>query len=190
MLLKVLTVENQTSQPVLRANKVFPSKTRCRFVFDVESRKFFEITACTALRVLEVEDYVLEDTVLKIDETQSAVVPPVVVTKVGEPADDVLIEFVVEEPEVVEEVEIVEEPPAPEPVIDVTPVVIAPDVPVPNVTELEVVEAPEVPEAPVIKIFSCPYCDFESPAQMGTYHHVRMKHPDKYAEYKKRVKKS
>jgi len=188
--LKLITVQNVSTSSVLRAQRVFPASRTVTLCMDVSTSRFKEIKACSVLRILSMEDVVAEDVVLKVDEDLSAVVPPVVVTKVGEPAEDVLIELVVEEPEAGEVAEIIEEPSAPEPVVDVTPVVIAPDVPVPDVTELEVVEAPEVPEAPVIKIISCPYCDFESPAQMGTYHHVRMKHPDKYAEYKKRVKKS
>jgi hypothetical protein len=188
MLLKVLTVENQTRQAVMRANKIFPSGVRCRFVFDVESRKFMEIKACAALKILEVEDYTLEDTVLKIDETQSTVVPPVVVTKEEEPEESFLVE---DEPvpEVIEETEIVviEEPSVPEPVVDVTPVVLSPDEPVPDVTELEVAE---VVEEDIKQGVSCPYCNFAAAKPMGTYHHVRLKHPEKYAEYKLRIKKS
>lgn len=187
MLLKVITVENRTRQAVLRANKVFPSGVRCRFVFDIESHKYMEIVACAALKILAVEDYVLEDTVLKIDETQSAVEPPVVVTKNEEPEESFLVE---DEPlpEVVEEVEVVIiEESVPEPVVDVTPVVLSPDEPVPDVTELEVVE---VVKEVVNEGVSCPYCTYAAPTQAGTYHHVRMKHPEKYTEYKKRVKKN
>ena len=186
MLLKVITVYNSTKQPVMRANKVFPSASQVRFVFDVESRKYLEITASAALKIVNVEDYV--PAVLKIDEVKSAVVPPVIVMKEEEPEESFLVE---DEPlpEVVEEVEavVVEEPPAPEPVIDVTPVVLSPEEPVPDVTELEVAEAVE---EVAVKIVSCPYCKYSAPTQMGVYHHVRIKHPEKYTEYKLRVKKS
>jgi hypothetical protein len=159
-----------------------------RFVFDVESRKFAEITACAALKITAMEDYV--PAVLKIDGELSAVVPPVVVMKDEEPKESFLVE---DEPipEVIEEVEIVvieEILPAPEPVVDVTPVVLSPDEPIPDVTELEVVEA--VKEVVNVGVVSCPYCKYAASTQVGTYHHVRMKHPEKYTEYKKRVKKN
>jgi hypothetical protein len=172
----------------MRANRVFPAASQVKFVFDIESRKFAEISACPALKIIESEDYI--PAVLKIDETKSVVESPFIATKEAEPEESFLVE---EESvqEVIEEAELViieEVLPAPEPVVDVTPVVLSPDEPIPDVTELEVVEA--VKDVVNVGVVSCPYCKYAASTQVGTYHHVRMKHPEKYTEYKKRVKKN
>ena len=194
-MLKVMTVQNMARYDVTRANLRFPPKRIVTFTIDDSTSKFKEVKACGSLKILQLEDYVEESytpsfspPVLKVEESVSKVVPPVVAPKVEE--------AVVVEETPVQAVELIElfsdnvynpTPIAdPTPYLDTTPVVIAPEEDIPDVTELEVAEEDE--GAP--KKFSCPYCDFNGIAQIGMYPHVKSKHPDKFEEYKIRVKNS
>jgi len=63
---------------------------------------------------------------------------------------------------------------------------------IPEEPEEEKIEIPEEPEESIVKAeskLSCPYCDFEG-TKMGVYHHVRLRHPSHYEEFKERVNNS
>jgi hypothetical protein len=177
---KLITVQNNTKQGVIRANMLFPSKSVVQVPLDINTSKFKEIKACSALKILSIEDYEPQDyAVYKVDTEKSAVVVPEVSVKEEEP--EPVEEIVVapgKEPEPVEEIVIAE------PEIDVVPVTVDADEALPDVTELEVEEGKET----TVIAISCPYCDFISTAKTGLFHHVRIKHPDNYEEYKLRFK--
>jgi len=185
--LKLITIRNDTKQPVIRANLLFPGGGVVRFVMDNTISKFKEIKACSSLKVVSIEDVPTESyeqpPVLKVDVAKSVVVDP-------EPAVKEEESFVYDDS--APTTEPVKAPPVaaapPEPEVDVIPVVVSPEVPLPDVTELEVVEVADE-ESEVTISYSCPYCDFSSAAKTGTFHHVRFKHPDHYEEYKERLTK-
>lgn len=201
---KVIAVRNNSRVGVIRANLLFPAGKVATIMMDVETSRFKEIKACSALQIVGMEDYVDLDfaadmAALKVTD-ESAVVPPEPVTKEeASEAGAALAHHKAEEREASEaaatlaeyehEQAAKEEAPV-EPVIDTTPVVVAAEDPPENVAELEVMEpvVEEEAEVPEVTAFDCPYCDaFSAPKKTGALNHVRSKHPDKYDEYKERL---
>ena len=187
---KLITIRNDTKSDVVRANLVFPAARTVMIAMDTNISKFKEIKACSALRVIKYEDIVADtdvQPVLKINVRKSDVAAPEPVFKDETPVESFVYEVESAAEEEVMEGEVIEPSVPAEPEVDVVPVVVTPEEPIPDTSELEVAGA-EKEEAEVTVSVSCPYCDFTSPAKMGTFHHVRTKHPDNYEEYKERLK--
>ena len=189
-MLKVISVRNNSRVGVIRANMMFPAGRTYTFVMDPSISKFKEIKACNSLQVLVMEDFI--ETVYKIERGLSAVEEPVVAVKVEEEPAPVEEEFFINPPveKAALEPVVVAPLPAPEPVVDTTPLVVELSPPAENVSELEVFEPVVVepkPGVPEVIVFSCPYCDFSTEKKTGSLNHMRAKHPERYDEYKERL---
>lgn len=169
MALKQIKVRNITQSDVHRGNRTFPALATTTIVIDTDNNKYKEINACVSLKVVAVSDYpvvkkVTEDS--KTEETKTATKD--VETPTTDEVDDLTED---------NEEEVVEEETEDDEVADDS--------------EEETVDSEE--DAPTEpdkdgNVY-CPYCDFVG-TKMGMFHHVRAKHPDKYDEFKERVKNS
>jgi hypothetical protein len=203
MALKIITINNDSKSAVTRANRHFPAGSRVKIIYDVDTRKFKEISACANLKIIDMVDLPPAEgavgMVVKVTE-ESAVVDPEVAIKDDITAEEaseagaILAHHKVEEREASEAAATLakyeKEEAARFAVLEAVALEkFEPVVEPPDAAELEVLEdtTKMIPKNKQIK--NCPYCDFTG-VQAGLYLHVRKRHPDDYEEYKVRVKNS
>lgn len=172
MALQQIKVKNTTQGDIYRGNRKFPALKTTTIVIDTENNKFKEIKACVGLKVVAAVDYpvvkkVTEDS--KVEDTKTAtkevVTPTTDVVDDKETTDEVTTD-------VVEDLESADEDTDNEEQEETT-----------DETSDDEEEQPTIDDGRV----ACPYCDFIGTKQ-GMYHHVRVKHPDNYEEFKERAK--
>lgn len=158
MALKQIKVRNLTQSDVQRGNRTFPALATTTIVIDTDNNKYKEINACVSLKVVAISDYPV---VKKVTEDSKTEETKTATKDVETPTTDE-VEDTGEETE--DDIEIADE-----------------------VEAVDSEEEQAKKQADNDGNVYCPYCDFVG-TKIGMFHHVRAKHPDKYDEFKERVK--
>lgn len=162
-------VRNVSDVNVGRGGIVFPAKQDTDVLMEVGETRYIEIKACVRLKILGLTDRPKKERPVSHVSHEVETKVPESVTKVTEDSEiqDLKVATKKDEnndaPKTQKNDAVVDE-------------------------KLEAIKTIDSSEnANAGENISCPYCDFVG-TKMGLYHHVRIKHPDKYEEIKVRMK--